>query len=96
MDTSQLATTTRTAPDQWQKIIGLLGQLYTSGSQSQQASATPFQPVPLADTMAPPSQMGGGNMAAIQQALQMLAQMMQQRQTGGSELPGPISGIGGY
>ena len=62
---------------------------------------SPFQPVPLLDTMAPAPQMGGGgtSMAAIQQALQMLAQLMQQQQgpPGGDPMASMMGGTGpGY
>jgi hypothetical protein len=75
-------TETRQRPDT-QQLVSSLMSLF---APQRQAPAQPFQALPMLDTVPQSAQMsggGGGDMAAIQQALQMLAKLLQGQQGGG-------------
>lgn len=72
------------SPFDMQQLVSSIQGLFKQPGQG--GGQMPWQGTPLLDTMAPAPQMGGGgSMAAMQQALAMLAQLMQQRQVPASD-----------
>ncbi len=97
MDPSTLAITNKSTGqipflDGLQALLSGLGQ--GGGGPQMGDGRMPWQATPMLDTMAP-SMGGGGDMAAIQQALRMLAQLMAQQQAGAAPSDPMASMMGG-
>ena len=85
----------------WQQFLGGvlpgLSKAIGGATQPELPQPGPFDNLQMLDTAAPPMQMSGGNNAAVLQALQMLAQMMAQRQAPNDPTAGMYGGSGpGY